>query len=238
MSSQKKSARKGARKTPWERPVPRKVAKRPTKSLSTAQKNRAKARAKRAGRSYPNMVDNMHEASKSRPKKAGATKKRSTRAGATKKRSTRAGAGATKKRATRAGAKKRARSSSTDHPARGRRSTTLSSASRDPAGGLSAQGRAVYRAQGSHLKPGVKKNESDMSPTEMRRKGSWATRFYGRSGDLPALIDDRGRPTRFALTARAWGEPVPKTAAAARKIAAKGRRLLEKAKSKGASARG
>jgi hypothetical protein len=61
----------------------------------------------------------------------------------------------------------------------------------------------------------------------MRRKGSWATRFYGRK-KLPALVDAKGEPTRFALSAHAWGEPVPKTLAAARRIAAKGQRLLEK----------
>ena len=37
---------------------------------------------------------------------------------------------------------------------------------------------------------------------------------------------DAGKPTRFAKTAAAWGEPVPKTVAAARRIAAKGKRLL------------
>jgi len=65
-----------------------------------------------------------------------------------------------------------------------------------------------------------------MSPQEMRRKGSWAVRFYGRSGKLPALKTKDGKPTRFALSAAAWGEPVPQTVAAARRIAAKGRRLL------------
>jgi hypothetical protein len=38
-----------------------------------------------------------------------------------------------------------------------------------------------------------------MTPAEMRRKGSWATRFYGRKR-LPRLVDAQGRPTRFALT--------------------------------------
>jgi hypothetical protein len=38
----------------------------------------------------------------------------------------------------------------------------------------------------------------------------------------------KGRPTRFALSAAAWGKPVPSTEAAARKIAAKGRKLLER----------
>ena len=100
---------------------------------------------------------------------------------------------------------------------------------KDPQGGLTAAGRKAFaKSEGAHLKPGVKKAERDMSPEDMRRKGSWASRFYGRKGKLPPLTDQNGDPTRFALTARAWGEPVPKTAAAARKIAAKGKRLLEK----------
>jgi hypothetical protein len=99
---------------------------------------------------------------------------------------------------------------------------------RDPAGGLTAAGRAEFRRkQGAHLRPGVKKSTADMSLDEMRRKGSWAVRFYGRSGKLPPLIKD-GKPTRYALSASAWGEPVPRTEAAARRIAAKGRRLLER----------
>lgn len=65
-----------------------------------------------------------------------------------------------------------------------------------------------------------------MTPQDMKRKGSWAVRFYGRKGILPPLKSAAGRPTRFALTAAAWGEPVPQTIAAARRIAAKGRRLL------------
>lgn len=102
---------------------------------------------------------------------------------------------------------------------------------KDPRGGLTAAGRKEFeRKEGAHLKPGVKKSVSQMTPEEMKRKGSWAARFYGRSGSLPPLKDENGKPTRFALTAAAWGEPVPKTVAAARKIAAKGRTLLTKAK--------
>jgi hypothetical protein len=101
-------------------------------------------------------------------------------------------------------------------------------ATKDPRGGLTAEGRAAFkRKQGSHLKPGVRKPDSKLTPEEMRRKGSWAVRFYGRK-QLPPLLDAHGEPTRYALTAHAWGEPVPKTVAAARRIAAKGRRLLEK----------
>ena len=49
-----------------------------------------------------------------------------------------------------------------------------------------------------------------------------------RAGALPPLVDLAGRPTCFALTAVAWREPVPKTVAAARQIAARGHRLLKR----------
>jgi Domain of unknown function (DUF6321) len=100
---------------------------------------------------------------------------------------------------------------------------------KDPHGGLTAEGRAEFRrAEGANLRPGVKKKTSEMTPEEMRRKGSWAVRFYGRKGTLPPLKNKDGSPTRFALTAAAWGESVPKTVATARRIAAKGKRLLER----------
>ena len=117
-----------------------------------------------------------------------------------------------------------------------RKSRAKAERTKDPRGGLTAAGRAEFaRKQGAHLKPGVKKAAAEMTPTEMRRKGSWAVRFYGRSGKLPPLRDKTGKPTRFALTAAAWGEPVPKTAAAARRIAAKGKALLRQYKTRRAS---
>lgn len=101
---------------------------------------------------------------------------------------------------------------------------------KDPNGGLTEAGRREFkRRDGSNLKPGVKKKVSEMTVTEMKRKGSWARRFYGRK-NLPALTDKSGKPTRFALTARAWGEPVPRNVSSARKIAEKGERLLARAK--------
>ncbi len=107
-----------------------------------------------------------------------------------------------------------------------RRKTGPRKATKDPKGGLTAAGRERYRrAEGAQLRPGVKKRQSEMTPNEMRRKGSWAVRFYGRK-KLPPLVNSEGEPTRFALSAAAWGEPVPKTIAAARRIAAKGERLL------------
>lgn len=102
----------------------------------------------------------------------------------------------------------------------------MSVRTKDPKGGLTAAGRRKFaRTEGAHLKPGVKKPMREMSPDEMKRKGSWAVRFYGRDKLSPLKKAD-GQPTRFALTAAAWGEPVPKSPAAARRIAAKGRRLL------------
>jgi len=102
---------------------------------------------------------------------------------------------------------------------------------KNPRGGLTKAGRDKFHKQtGANLQPGVKKPESQMSRAEMRRKGSWATRFYGRSVKLPPLKTKHGKPTRFALMARAWGEAIPKTVAAARAIALKGRKLLRKAR--------
>jgi hypothetical protein len=98
---------------------------------------------------------------------------------------------------------------------------------KDPRGGLTTAGREWFaKKQGSHLKPGVKKSRAEMTPADMRRKGSWAVRFYGRKGKLPPLSKPNGEPTRYALSAAAWGEPVPKTVTAARRIAAKGHQLL------------
>ena len=108
------------------------------------------------------------------------------------------------------------------------RKSKVMRAGKDPRGGLTVVGRKQFlEKDGSHLKPGVTKAVAQMTPEEMRRKGSWAVRFYGRKS-APPLEDAKCRPTRFALSAHAWGEPVPKTEAAARRIAEKGRKLLER----------
>jgi hypothetical protein len=101
----------------------------------------------------------------------------------------------------------------------------------DPEGGLTAKGRAYFaKKQGSHLRPGVKKA---VTPEELRRKGSFLTRTF--THPRGPMLNQKGEPTRLALSAHAWGEPVPKTKAAAQKLAAKGRKLLERYES--ASAR-
>jgi hypothetical protein len=42
------------------------------------------------------------------------------------------------------------------------------------------------------------------------------------------MKDEKGESTRLALSAAAWGEPVPQNAQDAAELAAKGRRLLER----------
>jgi Domain of unknown function (DUF6321) len=183
---------------PWKRPNPRKRAGKASIHLSPGQKAAAKASARRAGRPYPNLVDNMRMAAKKKtPEKA--VKKSVGRKRAASKKTT---------------AKKSSRKRAAGSP------------EKDPRGGLTARGRRAFAERdGSHLKPGVTKKVSEMTLSDMRRKGSWAVRFYGRA-KLPPLVDAKGQPTRHALSAHAWGEPIPKTVAAARRIAAKGERLL------------
>lgn len=178
---------------PWKRSNPRKRAGKTSTHLTPKQKSAARARARRAGRRYPNLVDNMRMAAK----KTAKAKKRSRKS-------------PKRKAAAKTSARKR----------------SAKAREKDPHGGLTAAGRKAFaRKQGAHLKPGVTKRASEMTPQDMRRKGSWAVRFYGRK-KLPPLTDARGRPTRHALSAHAWGEPVPETDGAARRIAAKGKRLL------------
>lgn len=108
--------------------------------------------------------------------------------------------------------------------------TTRKRPLKDPKGGLTAAGRKHFKhTEGANLKPGVK-GAAD-TPEKMRRKGSFLRRHYATLRG--PLVDEDGNPTRLALQARAWGEPVPRTATAAQKLADKGTRLLERyAKSK------
>jgi len=95
---------------------------------------------------------------------------------------------------------------------------------KDPRGGLTEIGRQWYaRHDGGKLQAGVKGAVD--TPEKMRRKGSFLTRFY--THPRGPLVDAKGRPTRLALAAQAWGEPVPQTLAHAEALALEGRRLLE-----------
>ena len=101
---------------------------------------------------------------------------------------------------------------------------SMPKAGKNPKGGLTAAGRAYFKeTQGSNLKPGV--TGAADTPEKMKRKGSFLTRHF--THPRGPMLDEKGQPTRLALSAHAWGEPVPKTDAAAKKLAAKGRKLLE-----------
>lgn len=64
---------------------------------------------------------------------------------------------------------------------------------KNPKGGLNAKGRASYK--GGTLKPPVKSGDNP-------RRAS----FLARMGNMPGPErDEKGRPTRLALSLRAWG---------------------------------
>lgn len=71
-------------------------------------------------------------------------------------------------------------------------------AGQDPKGGLNAVGRASAKAEGHNLKPPAPnpKTEKDAA-----RKKSFCARMSGMPG--PAK-DESGKPTRKALSLRAW----------------------------------
>ena len=60
-----------AKKAPWRKLNPKKKKKGGPHKLSPAQKVRAKGSARKAGRPYPNLVDNMLVARKSKKRKKG-----------------------------------------------------------------------------------------------------------------------------------------------------------------------
>jgi hypothetical protein len=96
---------------------------------------------------------------------------------------------------------------------------------KDPKGGLTAAGRKFFkRTEGANLKPGVR-GPAD-TPEKMRRKGSFLTRFF--TNPSGPMKDENGKATRLALSAAAWGEPVPQNMDDAAELAAKGRRMLER----------
>ncbi len=136
---------------------------------------------------------------------------------------------ATKKTAAKkASAKKSVPSKQTDTAVEptGKRSVSLPKEGKDPKGGLTAEGRRIYNeATGGHLRPGVK-GVADTAEKK-RRKGSFLTRHFTTP---PGPVVKDGKPTRQALQAAAWGEPVPKTEADEKTLAAKGRKLLAEAK--------
>ena len=94
---------------------------------------------------------------------------------------------------------------------------------KDPQGGLTAAGRKEFaEKEGLHLRPGVQ-GPAD-TPEKKLRKGSFLRRHFANP---QGPMERDGEPTRLALSAHAWGEPVPHTDADAKKLADKGKELLE-----------
>ena len=69
---------------------------------------------------------------------------------------------------------------------------------KDPTGGLNAKGRASAKAQGMNLKPPAPNPKTEK---EAGRKKSFCSRMNGMPGPMK---DDKGNPTRKALSLRKW----------------------------------
>ncbi len=72
---------------------------------------------------------------------------------------------------------------------------------KNPEGGLNAVGRASLKAQGHDIKPPVSRKQAAKSPTAAARRKSFCARMSGMEGPMK---DDKGRPTRKALSLRKW----------------------------------
>jgi hypothetical protein len=69
---------------------------------------------------------------------------------------------------------------------------------KDPAGGLNAKGRASAKAQGMNLKPPAPHPKTEK---DAKRRKSFCARMSGNPGPMK---DEKGRPTRKALSLKAW----------------------------------
>jgi hypothetical protein len=72
---------------------------------------------------------------------------------------------------------------------------------KNPEGGLNAKGRASLKAQGHDIKPPVSAKQAKKSPKAAARRKSFCARMTGMPGPMK---DDKGRPTRKALSLRKW----------------------------------
>ena len=73
----------------------------------------------------------------------------------------------------------------------------------NPTGGLNAKGRASLRAKGQNIKAPV-----TTKPSKLKKGSKAANRrksFCARMGGMPGpMKDEKGRPTRKALSLRKW----------------------------------
>ena len=72
----------------------------------------------------------------------------------------------------------------------------------NPEGGLNAKGRAYFkRTESANLKPPVSAKEAAKSPKSAARRKSFCARMEGVPGPMK---DEKGRPTRKALSLKKW----------------------------------
>lgn len=72
---------------------------------------------------------------------------------------------------------------------------------KNPKGGLNAKGRASAKKQGMNLKPPVSSEQAKKSPKAAGRRKSFCARMSGMPGPMK---DEKGRPTRKALSLQKW----------------------------------
>ena len=72
---------------------------------------------------------------------------------------------------------------------------------KDPTGGLNEKGRASLRAQGQNIKRPVSAKQAKRSPKAAARRRSFCARMSGMPGPMK---DEKGRPTRKALSLTKW----------------------------------
>ena len=74
-------------------------------------------------------------------------------------------------------------------------------AGKNPEGGLNEAGRRSAKREGMNLKPPVSASQAKKSPKAAARRKSFCARMSGMPGPMK---DDKGRPTRKALSLRKW----------------------------------
>ena len=90
-----------------------------------------------------------------------------------------------------------------------------------------SRARQREMANGSRdVKNRTQKREKSNTLAELKRKGTYLVRQF--SNPQGPLLNREGKSTPLALSARSWGEAVPKNSASTRRLAKKGTALLKR----------
>jgi hypothetical protein len=74
----------------------------------------------------------------------------------------------------------------------------------NPEGGLNAKGRASLRAEGRDIKPPVKREEAQRSPTSAKRRVAFCKRMRGMKKKLTSEKTANDPDSRINKSLRAW----------------------------------